>query len=166
MAKRIRIAERPNTAIVKLIQAVQEAAKEGYEFNYSSNPYIVSSPSMIDLEINMHKVPVEEESKADVVEEVIQKPAKLEGTGEGMNPEPLKDVLQVQEEVVEEPEDPFESIPEENQPGDIKAELEAIEKHKDMKNFAKKHGLVVKSNLRNPKALKKDLLKQLEGEGE
>lgn len=45
--------------------------------------------------------------------------------------------------------------------------LQAInkaEKHKELKQIAKKYGLDVKSNLRHPEALRKDLIAQVEGE--
>lgn len=45
---------------------------------------------------------------------------------------------------------------------EVIAAINTAEKHKDLKSVAEKYGLEVKSNLRHPEALRKDLLSQVE----
>lgn len=136
--KQIKVSDRPNAAILKIIKEVQAAVLEGYyfpeEIDANRQPHIAFNPGYITLQIEMKKDDVD---VTDVVQTIQQATDKLNTS------------------IIDAPTITF------NKEEAIK-EIEATQKHADLKEVAKKYNLVHKKHLKNPNALRKDLITQME----
>lgn len=135
----------PNSVVMQIIKEVQEGASNGYKVK-TDNIYLVQNPSFLDIELVFQK----EDGKVEVNQPILPNEL-LVGTSEGMD----EGIESVEED-----------SPIEMYSGSIKSDLieklEAVEKHAELKEIANKYNLIVGSNLRNPAALRKNLIEQVE----
>lgn len=168
MQKTVKITEIPNTGILKVIETVQEMAKDGWECNTDHRTmYLSLAPSLLDIELTFTK----EMSKEEVNEKVKEHEDLLNAI----------DNYDIEEEQLVEDETDFTASSEYDEHGFVTqqeltvespytnkevliAKLNAAEKHKDLKAIAEKYGLEVDKNKKHPTALRNHLLSQLESQ--
>lgn len=169
MEKYIKIVERPNTAILKLIEEVEKATREGYHYEGDmSKVHVSTNPALVEIafpmvllevvpHVNIEKIsnPAEQEEPEDygISGSLLEEGSlQLDETASEKLLACLEDVQKPADDTVTTQFDPSVAI----------GILQETKKHKDLKQRANEWGLEIKKHLKNPNALRNDLIKQVE----